>query len=220
MSHSMQVSNYFSKAALVFDSLYSEKDMNPFMKFINKKFRSDIYERYLRTIDHVRINDYKSLLDVGCGSGRYELGLAELNLDRITGVDFSQEMIDLANSYKTSQMPDARNIDFICADFLNFEPSQKYDVVFAMGVFDYIIDPVSALKRMKGWANHSVVVSFPSFSFYRTPLRKFRYILKECPVFFYDEKMLVGYAKSAGFSKHDIQKIKGAGMDYFAVYYI
>lgn len=220
MSHSKQVSTYFSKAALSFDSLYSENDMNPVMRFVNKQFRSDIYERYLRTIEHVRVNKYKSVLDVGCGSGRYELGLAELNLDKITGVDFSQDMINLANSYISSQVPDAKNIDFVCADFLTYEPKQKYDVVFAMGVFDYITDPVAALKRMKNWANHSVVASFPSTSFYRTPIRKIRYKIKECPVFFYKKDMLTGYTKSAGFSKHDIQKIKGAGMDYFAVYYL
>ncbi len=62
----------------------------------------------------------------------------------------------------------------------------------------------------------SAAVSFPSRHFLRTPLRKLRYRLRNCPVYFYDEPQIRRLGAEAGFSRVDVYKIPGAGMDYHA----
>ena len=57
-------------------------------------------------------------------------------------------------------------------------------------------------------------MSFPSKHWLRTPLRKYRYALRNCPVYFYDEPQVRSLAQQTGFGKIEIYKIPGAGMDY------
>lgn len=217
MKDPQQVREYFTRSAVTFDSLYSEQEMTPLVRFINRKFRRDIYERFLRTMEHVRKHEVKSVLDIGCGSGRYAVGLAESGAQRIVGVDFSSNMINLAVE-ATKNIEGAEGIfEFACCDFMKFQTEERFDVVIAMGVFDYIKAPVPFLKKMCSFSNHSVLISFPSVSFYRTPIRKVRYYFKRCPLYFYKRNQIHSICSEAGFSEIHVDKIRGAGMDYFAV---
>lgn len=212
-----RIRTHFSRSAIRFDSLYGEEEMHPIRRWVNRTFRRDIYERYVRTIEHVRIHRLRSALDVGCGSGRYAIGLAEAGARRIVGVDFSPHMIELAAA-NTSGLGTA-DVELVCADFAEFQTDERFDVVIAMGFFDYVADPVSILARMRELARHSVVASFPSVSVYRTPLRKVRYVLRGLPVYFYDADEIAGFSDAAGFARHEVEKIRGAGMDYVAAFY-
>jgi len=220
MTDIKNVSQYFNRAAEAFDFLYQEDKMNFFHRFINRKFRRDIYERFKLSINHIIRHKAKSVLDVGCGSGRYTLSLAQCGVKRIVNIDVSPEMISLTKK-RAEHIRNARvNLNFICADFSNFQTEEMFDVVLAMGFFDYINNPVPVLKKMRVLANHSIIASFPSRSFYRTPIRKIRYYFKHCPVYFYKPEQILSFSKQAGFSKSEIIKIKGAGMDYFATFFV
>lgn len=218
MMQSEGVRNYFSRAASTFDALYAERRMSPFKRFVNRHFRRDIYERFLLTMEHFKTHGLKSALDVGCGSGRYAVSLADLGVERILGIDFSPAMIELARTY--AQEAAATRCEFACADFTAFETEERFDGVIAMGVFDYFPEPLPVLARMRELARHSVVASFPSVNLYRTPIRKLRYRIKRCPVYFYDRRAIDELVRSAGFSRHEITKIRGAGMDYFIAMYV
>jgi hypothetical protein len=50
------------------------------------------------------------------------------------------------------------------------------------------------------------------------PLRKIRYVLKKCPVYFYTTRRIEELASQAGFSSVEITKIPGAGMDNVAAF--
>ncbi len=217
MANPPLVKDYFTRSAGLFDSLYSEERMNPLMRLVNKSFRSDIYERFLMTMEHFRKHNVKSVLDVGCGSGRYEVAMADAGIERAVGVDFSPNMIALAKQYTASV--EGRSFDFVCSEFDDFRTDEKFDVAMAMGVLDYIEDPASFLKRLGQFANHSVLVSFPSKHFIRTPIRKVRYAIKKCPLWFYDRLQIESLGDAAGFERHEVTKLPGAGMDYVAVYY-
>jgi len=222
MNNSEKVKTHFINYANSFDSLYSENKSNKIIRFINKKFRRDIYERFLLTMNHVRTYQCKNILDVGCGSGRYELSLIKFNIDKLVGIDFSNKMIELAINNLNNEEKDEeikRKVNFICCAFEDFITNETFDTVIAMGFFDYIKDPVKVLTKMNKLCNHSVIASFPSISFYRTPIRKFRYYFKNCPVYFYTRKKIELISKEAGFSSVKIFKIKGAGMDYFVTFY-
>jgi len=213
VTQSDEVQQYFTRSALSFDALYAEGRMHPLVRFLNRQFRRDIYERFLLTMDHVRQYRLETAFDVGCGSGRYAVALAGMGLTRVLGIDFSPSMIEAARSHARGA-PEAV-CEFVCADFMQFDPRESFDVVIAMGVFDYVADPVPMLSKMRSLARHSVVASFPSISLYRTPIRKLRYRLKRCPVYFYDRPGIDRLAAEATFSRHEVIKIVGAGMDYF-----
>jgi 2-polyprenyl-3-methyl-5-hydroxy-6-metoxy-1,4-benzoquinol methylase len=190
------------------------------MRLINHTFRRDIYERFALAMNHVSIQKPRSVLDVGCGSGQYSVSLAQLGVRRIVGVDLSRGMIELAVQ-KTSQVQNAAEIlEFVTRDFMDFLPDEKFDLVIAMGFFDYIEYPLPVLQKMRSEANRSVIASFPSISILRTPIRKLRYRFKRCPVYFYKRDEITAMSEAAGFGNSEITKIKGAGMDYVAAFYM
>jgi 2-polyprenyl-3-methyl-5-hydroxy-6-metoxy-1,4-benzoquinol methylase len=216
MSDIANVKQYFTRAAVSFDSLYVEEG-NSLTKFINHRFRHDIYERFLLSVNHARKFNLNSVLDVGCGSGRYALALAQLGMKRIVGLDVSAVMISLAKELAAKDHSGAPQ--FVCCDFMDFKSSETFQLVLAMGLFDYVKDPIPVLSRMASLASHSVVASFPSISWYRTPIRRIRYFLKRCPVYFYRREQIEAYGKALGFARTEIQKIEGAGQDYFVAFY-
>ncbi len=218
VSHDHQrAAAYFDRKAELFDSLYSLEKTTPFMRFMNRHFRSDIYERYLLTVNHVKNAKAQSVLDVGIGSGRYATGYAEAGVRRVVGVDISSSMLDLAREHVKQLNGSQTKFEFVLSDIDAYQTADRFDVVVAMGFFDYISEPVPSLKKLRDFCNHSVIASFPSISFYRTPLRKVRYAIKKCPVYFYRIEQIERLAHEAGFSKCQVTKIKGAGMDYVAI---
>jgi len=89
-----------------------------------------------------------------------------------------------------------------------------HDHVIVMGVMDYVEDPVGFLKALRPLVKVSAAISFPSRHWFRTPVRKVRYALRNCPVYFYTRNEIECMARTAGFSSVVINKIPGAGMDY------
>src|SRR5437762_14081364 len=119
MSDSANVREYFTRAAVSFDSLY-EEDANFFARFINRGFRRDIYERFLLSVNHVRKFNVNSILDVGCGSGRYAVTLARMGGKRIVALDISEGMIALAKSLAAGDHFSS-TLEFVCGDFMEFK---------------------------------------------------------------------------------------------------
>lgn len=214
-----RVEEYFTRAAAVFDSLYDAENAPRSTKWVNRTFRRDIYERFRLSLDHVRKFRLKAVLDVGCGPGRYEIGLAEIGVRRIVGIDVSPGMIQLAQELTSKRLRTPTSLEFLHRDFATFQTSEIFDAVLAMGFFDYVQDPAPILQRMRRFATHSVIASFPSISWYRTPIRKVRYLVKRCPVYFYKPADINQLAKRAGFARHEITKIVGAGQDYFVTFF-
>jgi 2-polyprenyl-3-methyl-5-hydroxy-6-metoxy-1,4-benzoquinol methylase len=220
MTDSERVQAYFTRSAVPFDALYGDDRMSPAWRWVNQTFRRDIYERYMRTVEHARRNGARSALDVGCGSGRYAAGLADVGVERIVGIDFSRPMIDMATRNNAELAARGVDVTFHCRPFLAFDTAERFDLVIAMGVFDYVQAPTPMLARMRACARHSVVASFPSISLYRTPIRRARYAAKRCPVYFYRPERIERLAEAAGFAHHEVTKIRGSGMDWFAALYV
>jgi ubiquinone/menaquinone biosynthesis C-methylase UbiE len=93
-------------------------------------------------------------------------------------------------------------------------PLDACDQAIVMGVMDYVERPEAFLSRLRGLVRRSAAVSFPSKHFIRTPARKLRYYLRNCPVYFYDEPQICRLCAAAGFGQVTVHKIPGAGMDY------
>ena len=78
MGNEQGVKTFFSGYAEDFDSIYGDgKRRSIFNRIIDKMFRKAMYERYKRTINFITEKNFKSVLDVGSGSGRYSLDLVK-----------------------------------------------------------------------------------------------------------------------------------------------
>lgn len=208
-----KVGAYFDKAAGTFDTFYDHK-RSLFMQWVDKKFRSDVFKRYSLTFETIKPLEGKTVLDVGCGSGPYVVEAARRGAKRVAGLDMAQAMLDLGHR-RADAAGVANKCEFILGTFPQDSPQETFDYAIVMGVMDYIADPLVFLSTLAQRVRLCAVLSFPSKHWFRTPLRKVRYWLKRCPVYFYEPLQIEKISETAGFSKTEIKKIPGAGMDYF-----
>ena len=204
------VREYFNRAVDDFDAIYGGK--GALWRWINRKFRRDMYERYRLTFETCGDVRGKTVLDIGCGSGRYSIEFAKRGATQVVGIDFASNMVKLAQEYaRVHDLTD--QCQFMTGDFMDMEFQQRFDVCLAIGVLDYIAQPRPFLEKMRAATKQHLILSFPSTSIVRTPLRKIRYWYKQCPVHFYDQSKIQRLVEGLGSFR--LTKIPGQGMDYF-----
>lgn len=205
---SVKVKKYFESTTKDFDSLYEKEKALKY--FLNRFFRKGLYERVGLTLKELSGAEGFSVCDIGCGSGRNSVLFAKAGAAKVLGIDFSENMLELARGY--ARQHNTENIcKFKAADFLHHASDEKFDYCIALGVFDYIEDPLPFLKKMKAICAKKVIVSFPAKSLVRSPLRGLRYRLRKCPLFFYDHKMLEELFRNAGFKDFKIIPYSSSG---------
>lgn len=106
----------FIKYSNYYDNIYKNKDYEEETKFL------------LEAIQKFSKNECKTILSWGCGTGSYEILLKKKGFD-ITGVDFSEEMLNIAKS-KIKKLN--IEIDFLKGDVRNIKLNKKFDLVLAM----------------------------------------------------------------------------------------
>ena len=191
----MKVERYFQQRADSFDRLYETG--GAWQHLLNRTLRKGLYERVRLTLEELEQLGAHTLLDVGCGSGRNEPLFVKAGATHVTGIDFSQRMLELARTFSRQSGVEGQ-CEFIEGDFLEHTFAEKFDAVVALGVFDYFEDPLKPLARMRELARERVIASFPQLSLVRAPLRKMRYALRNCPVYFYRHGELLDLAEKAG----------------------
>src|SRR5678815_4178003 len=73
-------------------------------------------------------------LDIGCGTGRYFHALQ--NVEKLTGMDVSAEMLAQARHPVKGEEVSARQIEFLCGNFYKHDfPAATFDLIYAIGVF-------------------------------------------------------------------------------------
>jgi 2-polyprenyl-3-methyl-5-hydroxy-6-metoxy-1,4-benzoquinol methylase len=211
--HDHRVGSYFDRAAVTFDTFYDHK-RNKLIQWVDRKFRSDVFVRYYRTFETLEPFTDKTVLDIGCGSGPYVVEAARLGSKRVVGLDMAENMLDLARKRAVAANV-ADKCEFILGTYPQDAPDEIFDYSITMGVMDYVTDAQAFLTALAKQIRICAVLSFPSKHWFRTPFRKFRYRLKRCPVYFYEPRQLEELARATGFSTIKVEKIPGAGMDYF-----
>ena len=81
-------------------------------------------------------------LDVGCGSGRYSLVLAE-RFDSVVAIDISEALINLAQRRR----PHPR-VRYDLCDLMAFDDSAGFDLVFSSTTLHHLQDLDEALQRL------------------------------------------------------------------------
>lgn len=139
------------------------------------------------------------MLDVGGGSGRVgELAL-EAGAGEYVDVDIAKEMLDLAGR-RLERF--AAKVKLVQGDFLTAPLDARFDVVLALGYFDYQDDADRHVRRMRELCSGSVVASFPRWNWLKGPVRKLRYeVINNCPIFNYTQRELRFLFGAAGFER-------------------
>ena len=93
--------------------------------------------RFETTLQHTNRDDIQSVLDVGCGSGRYVFAFAKQG-KTVVGVDMAKGMLELAQN-AVDEAGLSTRVTLCEGDYLNVSLSQKFDAACLMGFFDYIV---------------------------------------------------------------------------------
>jgi 2-polyprenyl-3-methyl-5-hydroxy-6-metoxy-1,4-benzoquinol methylase len=186
-------------------------ERSPWSRAFNRVFRKAVFQRYEITFREAGNVAGKSVLDIGCGSGIYAVDFARRGAARVLGVDFSKSMLRLAR-----EEADRQGVQGACTfqegNFLDLALDEKFDVVFAMGVFDYLPDPKPFLRKMAETSRGTTIASFPGHSLLREPARRLRYRLTQRgDVHFYSEGDVRELAEAAGFARYRILRITSSG---------
>lgn len=93
-------------------------------------------------------NSQKHVLDVGCGDGFFTLKLLNLGY-KVDATDVSPDAIKATERrIKRNNVP---NIHLYNENLLEFEPTQKYDIILCLEVLEHIKDDLSVLNLFNSW---------------------------------------------------------------------
>jgi SAM-dependent methyltransferase len=110
---------------------------------------SEVLYRHYEEVRHLRrivaFDRGKTVLEFGCGNGRWAFALAPLVASYV-GIDFSQSMIAAANRRAAELGLD--NVTFHRIDIQDYTPDRRFDMIYLSGVSQYLHD--ADLKPMLG----------------------------------------------------------------------
>ena len=192
------IGTFFNGYAAEFSSIYleDERPRSLFNKLMDKLFRKDIETRLVDSLNHMRKDSIKTVLDIGCGPGHLVVKLLELKKD-VTALDIAPNMLEI-----TQMRVDSMNLESefktILGDYSEHNFDEKFDAISVMGFFDYVEDPVSVLKKLLNDAAKEIYISIPGDSGFLAWQRKVRYKRRNCPLYLYSRDSLVQHLQDAG----------------------
>jgi SAM-dependent methyltransferase len=193
-----RVRTRFEERAQQFDDLYEDE------RWLVRTLRPGLFRRRKLAVDTVTQYDAPRVLDVGCGSGRIGEFVLGAGASHYVGVDFSAPMIDLARA-RLQRFSD--KTELLVDDFLAAPLNGPFEVILAVGLFDYLPDPHRFSRRMFELTapGGCVVGSFPTWSWLKGPVRKVRYEwIGDCPIFNYSHRELELMFGASGFDRVEL----------------
>lgn len=196
--------DFFNSYAHDFASIYGNNN-SLWNKLINKYFRTSMKLRYLMAIEGCTPLEGKNILDVGCGPGHYCIPLIQGGAASVTGIDFAEEMIDLAN--KNAQKAGvADKCHFICDNFYEYNFETPFDYSIVMGFMDYTADPEKLIDKVLEVTTTKAFFSFPLDGGFLALKRKWKY-KKRCDLYLYTMDQIYKYFKNRDVKKVEFEKI-------------
>jgi 2-polyprenyl-3-methyl-5-hydroxy-6-metoxy-1,4-benzoquinol methylase len=207
------VNSYFNREAERFAAIY-EKDKPLHQQLGDAIFRRVILERYSLVVNAIGAPGV-TMLDVGCGPGRYGIELARRGAAHCVGIDVAANMVEIARNLAERAGVTAP-CEWLVSDWLSSEIEGRFDAVVAMGYYDYLEDPLPHLRKMIGCARGRVFASFPKRWTFRTGLRIVRFKLSRGFVRFYSRSEVIRLFQEAG--DPQFLSLVDLGRDYVAIY--
>jgi len=195
-----RVREHFRRKAFSFDHLYDEEHA------LQRLLRPGLFDRRELALAVARDYDEPSVLDVGGGSGRIGELMLEQGASRYVDVDLSDTMLELARE-RLARFDE--KVELVQGDFVQTPLDGPFDVVLALGYFDYIADAERHVSRMRALCSGSVVASFPRWTWAKGPIRKLRYeVINNCPIYDYTTDGLRGLFAASGFGHVELHEGK------------
>lgn len=181
---------YFEKHARAFDRLYAGRGAVTYLR------RGPQLGREL-AVSVVARHSAPDVLDVGCGPGRVAEAVIDAGAVTYIGIDLSPHMLALARR----RLDPYQAVELLEGDFLELDVSRTFDVVLALGLFDYLEEPARAAAWMRARCTSTLVASFTRWDWVKGPARHARYeLLHRCRVFDYTEERADALLTAAGFA--------------------
>ncbi len=124
-----------------YDALIDEgndpvRDPAPLREYMDKWDGQAFFER-------LALDKEKSVLEIGVGTGRLAKRAA-LFCKKLVGIDISPKTLERAHE----NLSDLGNIRLICGDFMSYEFSEQFDVIYSSLTFMHIEDKRSAIEKI------------------------------------------------------------------------
>ena len=81
----------------------------------------------------------------------------------------------------------------------------------ALGVFDYVEDPIPLIRKMVESSRIGAIASYPGTSPMRGDFRRLRYYLRNCPLYLSSEASIRAAYRKAGIANPRISRYPSAG---------
>jgi 2-polyprenyl-3-methyl-5-hydroxy-6-metoxy-1,4-benzoquinol methylase len=205
-----KVQRHFQGRVEAFDSIYTGEKSTA-GRWLDRALRWDMRERMRLALEACQPLEGRRVLDVGCGTGRFCLPLAFNGAARVVGIDFAGAMIerarDLARQNKLHEI-----CEFLPVEVMDYRPTEPFDYVLAIGLFDYVVEVGPMLTRLRELTRSKAIMTFPRSDTWRAPLRRLRLGMLGCPVYFYTEKRMRDLLEASGFK---LQKLTRVGKLFF-----
>lgn len=197
--------DYWNREITQFEAIYSHKKSS-LSAWLDRIFRRDMYNRFVYTLRNAEPVADHTVLDVGCGTGRYIMALMQRGCPHATGIDISEQMIGHCRA-QAEAGGFAGKTEFIRTDLLDYTPSRVFDVCIGIGLFDYITDPLPVLRKMHDCTGVRLIASFPRKWTWRAPVRKARLALRGCNVRFFTGTQVRELLTAAGFKNISLSRV-------------
>ena len=92
-------------------------------------------------LDYANVHEGVDVLDVACGTGVLVPDYLDRNVNKVTAVDISSEMIRIAKS-----KCDDKRVAFFCSDIEEFRFSDLYDTCMIYNAFPHFPNPASLIR--------------------------------------------------------------------------
>lgn len=138
-----------------------DKIYEAYSGMMGKAFQEKTKERIQWILSNVQKKDM--VLDIGCSQGIIALLAAEKGAN-VLGIDVESVSVEFAKNLVQEKFSHVNNrIEFKVADFLNFESTQKYDVVIATEVIEHLHKPEIFLNKIKKHlqSNGKIILTVP-----------------------------------------------------------
>jgi 2-polyprenyl-3-methyl-5-hydroxy-6-metoxy-1,4-benzoquinol methylase len=168
--------------------------------------RQNVRRRFERCFSGTPDLNGKTVLDLGCGTGRFLDESLRRGARRVLGVDLSPAMIQMARGLLIDREWGAK-IELRCCDLMGLALDERFDLVIAMGLFDYLDDPEAVIAPAATWCRGVFVASFPHRVSIRWAPRMLYWRRRGINPRFYSKREIQRLADSAGFRGSRIERI-------------
>jgi SAM-dependent methyltransferase len=126
------------------DGIFGAQQHDPF----SPSYPGNLTIRRFADLAEQRLDEVRSVLDLGCGPGEITCELARRRPDiAFTGFDHSPVAIERARQHaKTLEL---RNVLFEVADLERFTPAEPVDLIAMFDAFHHVLDPAGFVTRLR-----------------------------------------------------------------------